>query len=191
MWEVTINALIANELKECKTQADRNSSVGCVDKDYHDFSSCRGCLFMETPYRNGKKNGVERSYYADGNLMMETPYQNGKRNGIEKTYNTQGKLSSVRPVKEDKVDGVEKMYHDNGMLLMEILWRNGKKNGVEKWYYQDGSPNMDITYENSKIIGIKCYNGRVFSNAHIHNLNLTYDYGSNLCEQSGIYAREF
>ena len=37
---------------------------------------------IETSYFNGKKSGMERSFYTDGKVAYETQYLDGKRNGI-------------------------------------------------------------------------------------------------------------
>ncbi|MDY5822692.1 MAG: toxin-antitoxin system YwqK family antitoxin, partial [Helicobacter sp.] len=73
-------------LKECKTEADKIS--GCVEKKY----DLNGKLWRETPYKNGKVDGITKEYYENGNLATETPYKNGKIEGIEKWYYENGNL---------------------------------------------------------------------------------------------------
>jgi antitoxin component YwqK of YwqJK toxin-antitoxin module len=42
----------------------------------------------------GKKNGIYKSYYYDGQLCEEVNYINDKKNGIYKSYYSNGQLFS-------------------------------------------------------------------------------------------------
>ena len=86
------------ELQECKSEQDKIS--GCVEKEYDGVYGAR--LWVETPYQNGKKHGVQKAYYENGNLRLEFPYQNGKLHGVEKEYD------------------------ENGNLIKETLYENGE-----------------------------------------------------------------
>ena len=70
----------AKPLKECKSERDRLN--GCVEQRYYDDD--RRKLQVETPYKNGKINGVKKVYYESGQLSRETLFENGKANGIMK-----------------------------------------------------------------------------------------------------------
>ena len=75
-------------LKECENHADKIS--GCVEKKY----DSNGNLWVETPYKNGEKDGMVKSYDENGSLTNETPYKNGKVDGIEKWYYENGNLNT-------------------------------------------------------------------------------------------------
>jgi hypothetical protein len=48
---------------------------------------------LETPYINGKANGIEKLYFYDsGALWSTTPHVNNKRHGIQKRYYESGLL---------------------------------------------------------------------------------------------------
>lgn len=64
----------AKPLKECKSERDRLN--GCVEQRYYDDD--RRKLQVETPYKNGKINGVKKVYYESGQLSRETLFENGK-----------------------------------------------------------------------------------------------------------------
>lgn len=144
---ITCSMGYAENLKECLSEEDKIQ--GCVKKLW--FSNGYG-LVLETPYKNGKLDGIEKRYYLNnGNLDQETPYKNGKE------------------------DGIEKGYDENGNLERETPYKDGKQDGVEKWYYENGDLIAEITYKNEKIISGKCGDGKAFSNAHLHNLEKHYD----------------
>ncbi|MCI5786345.1 MAG: hypothetical protein MR025_02700 [Helicobacter trogontum] len=49
-------------------------------------------------------------------LKRETPYKDDKRDGVEKGYHENGQLIWETPYKDDKVEGVTKWYDENGVL---------------------------------------------------------------------------
>ncbi len=51
-------------------------------------------VVQETPYKNGKKEGVEKEYYINGVLKRESTYTNDKLNGSYKLYTLSGELES-------------------------------------------------------------------------------------------------
>lgn len=52
----------ADTLKECESEADKIS--GCVERGYHS----NGNLWRETPYKNGKREGIEKEYDENENI---------------------------------------------------------------------------------------------------------------------------
>jgi antitoxin component YwqK of YwqJK toxin-antitoxin module len=67
-----------------------------------------GELWRETPYTNGKINGIVKVYYESGELMWEIPYTNDKKNGIEKKYYASGKLAGTATYKNGELVGYTK-----------------------------------------------------------------------------------
>ena len=126
------------ELQECKSERDKIS--GCVEKEYVDAYGAR--LWFETPYKNGKKHGIAKRYYENGNLEYETPYKNGKKHGIEK------------------------WYYENGNLWYETPYENDKRHGIAKAYYENGSLQAQVTYENDNVLSGVCGDGKKIPNIH-------------------------
>lgn len=108
----------AKPLKECKSERDRLN--GCVEQRYYDDD--RRKLQVETPYKNGKINGVKKVYYESGQLSRETLFENGKTNGVVKSYYKSGQLEEEVTYENDKVNGVRKEYYESGKLKKEILY---------------------------------------------------------------------
>jgi antitoxin component YwqK of YwqJK toxin-antitoxin module len=64
-----------------------------------------GSLKCETPYSNGKENGIEKGYYKSGAILEETPYKNGKKDGISKFYYESGEIASTATYKDGILQG--------------------------------------------------------------------------------------
>lgn len=180
-------ALNANELKICKSEEDKR--FGCMEKLHY----ANGNLMFATPYKNNKKDGIQREYHDNGKLWGETPYRNGVIDGIVKTYNTdgilmfetpykndkkegilksyeKGNLLGEYPFKNDKEEGIAKVYYENGNLRVETPIKNNKKEGVQKWYYENGNLALEKTYMNDKVHGsVKFYSKKLIWQVNAEN----------------------
>ena len=83
-------------------------------------------LLFQGEYKNRKRNGKGKEYWAIDRLEFEGEYKNGKRNGKGKEY------------------------YWNGKLIFEGEYLNGKKNGKGKEYYLDGKLKFDGEYLNDR-----------------------------------------
>ena len=52
--------------------------------------------------------------FINGSLILEDPFTDGKRNGLNKTWYENGKLMSETEFKNDFRDGFERYWFDNG-----------------------------------------------------------------------------
>ena len=147
-----------------------------------------GSVRSETPFSNGKINGIVKWYFkGSGKLKEEDPYSDGKINGIVKWYNEEngvvkeedpyvdgtmlgiaklyyasGKLQKETPFTDGKINGTVKLYYESGKLQKETPFTDGKENGVVKLYYESEKIKEETPYTEGKINGIKkeyCENG--------------------------------
>ena len=163
---LSFSILHADILKECKTEEDIIS--GCAERYYYK----NGNLASETPYKNGKEEGIEKWYYENGNLNIETPYKNGKEEGIEKWYYWNGSLRTETPYKNGKVDGIARWYYDNGNLVIEVSYKNYELHGDLKYYTEDGKLLALVKAENGSITSGKCFNDKVLTDKEIDEINI-------------------
>ena len=87
--------------------------------------------YIETPYVNGERNGIEKRYYANGNIYMETPFVNDMANGIQKGYNEDGSLRWETPYVNGEINGIEKGYYEDGKLAGTAKYKNGILDGYK------------------------------------------------------------
>ena len=139
---LSFSILHADILKECKTEEDIIS--GCAERYYYK----NGNLASETPYKNGKEEGIEKWYYWNGSLRTETPYKNGK------------------------VDGIARWYYDNGNLVIEVSYKNYELHGDLKYYTEDGKLLALVKAENGSITSGKCFNDKVLTDKEIDEINI-------------------
>ncbi|WP_285818655.1 toxin-antitoxin system YwqK family antitoxin [Helicobacter bilis] len=105
---ITLQGLQANELKECKSEADKKT--GCVKMKYY----ANGDIREERPYKDGKEHGSIKSYYENGKLKFEIPTENGEPNGIAKLYYENGNLNTQANKRSKKhYSGLFNAKHSN------------------------------------------------------------------------------
>jgi antitoxin component YwqK of YwqJK toxin-antitoxin module len=116
-------------------------------------------LIEETNYKDGKKEGIKKQYYADGKLKSEVPYQNNIPKGNSRTYYPNGNLSEEGTWKNGGWDGVYKYYYENGKLSYEWNFVNGKREGEQKYYFPNGKLNYIGNWKDGSESGVlKEYN---------------------------------
>jgi antitoxin component YwqK of YwqJK toxin-antitoxin module len=135
-------------------------------------------------YREGKKIGMARSYFLDGNIYEEIPYNKkgdmidgiykvyysnglmlhelpmikGVNHGIYKEYYESGQLRSETPFVNGFVCGVWKIYYESGQLKNEIPRMNDLFEGISKSYYENGQLQSEVPYVGGETInGISSY----------------------------------
>ena len=161
---LSFSILHADMLKECKNEADRIS--GCVEREYHD----NGKFWVDTPYKNGKIEGIEKWYYENGNISAEIPFKNDEREGMTKWYYRNGNLESETPYKNGKIEGIIKEYYENGNLKAETPFNNNGVNGDMKLYTEDKKLLALIKAENHKFISGKCFNDKVLTDKELKEM---------------------
>jgi antitoxin component YwqK of YwqJK toxin-antitoxin module len=92
----------------------------------------------EVVYKDGKKNGISRSYDKEGNLTLELPYVNDKKEGRSKKYYAGGQqVYQTTEYKENLMHGIQTKYRDNGDLMSEARYENNFPCEGIKEYYTD------------------------------------------------------
>jgi antitoxin component YwqK of YwqJK toxin-antitoxin module len=104
------------------------------------------------------KDGVTKSYYADGKLRAEVPFKNGRRNGLAVEYYNNGKKYLEINYVNGRNHGLSTRYYDTGGLYEETMYENGEMHGIRKRYRKDGKLSAEAPYNNGfSCLGLKEY----------------------------------
>ncbi len=108
-----------------------NFKDGLYNGDYKYYK--RNKLVEQKTYKAGVGNGIFRDYHLDGETVKsEREIKDGKINGIHKTYTQQGKLESEKGYSNGQEHGRELRYHyQTGELTTERNYVNGKQDGKQ------------------------------------------------------------
>lgn len=81
----------------------------------------------------------EKENYEDGSILKEGSLKNGKRDGVWKSFRRDGILWSEGNYTEGVRNGTTITYHPNGKKYYEGHYTNGSKSGSWKFYDRDGN----------------------------------------------------
>lgn len=95
-------------------------------------------LVKEVTFRNGVREGLMKSFYADGRLRMTYWYKNGLREDSAKWYYPEGQLFRSTPYKRDTVDGTQKQYYRSGKVKAILKYVKGLRTPYLEEFTQDG-----------------------------------------------------
>jgi len=109
-------------------------------------------------YTKGTKKGVNgllKTYFDDNKTLKESiPLRNGKINGVYKSFYESGNLRSKIDYKDSKREGKEIVYYPSGKKAYEADMKNGKKNGYVTQWYENGQQQYKVFYKNNKVEGL-------------------------------------
>lgn len=76
----------------------------------------------EIPYVNGKVHGTQKRFGMSGSAdqTVQTEYRDGKRDGVQRTFDPSGRLVSEITFANDRELGLTRHFHPNGKLKREI-----------------------------------------------------------------------
>ncbi|MDA1137032.1 MAG: hypothetical protein O3B01_00495 [Planctomycetota bacterium] len=114
-------------------------------------------VVSETPWKNGKIDGVKKVFHrANDKLYMEVSYEDGQRQGVEKTYDLPGRLIKTTPYKDDRPHGeVVEYYAGTNQSKKVIPFRNGKVHGVVREFYENGTLKRELPAQDDRFHGIE------------------------------------
>ncbi|MBN1338870.1 MAG: hypothetical protein JXA03_06070 [Bacteroidales bacterium] len=91
----------------------------------------------------------ETHLYNDGTKRMEGAFREGKRHGEWKYWYANGNLWSAGTYTEGKENGRKAVYHENGQLYYEGNLNDGKRTGNWKFFDKNGKLQKEVDYGES------------------------------------------
>ena len=116
-----------------------------------------GKLIVETRHEGPIK--IMKSFHDNGQVHCRTPYKKGKRHGIEQEFNEDGTLYSYTPYVNGREHGIELRY-EKGRLYQQLPWVRGKLHGTTKTFSKKGNIVEQSIYVNDNLQTIQDRKGR-------------------------------
>lgn len=108
-----------------KKKSEEKTEVGPNGEQIVRSAYPDGKIKSEVLFKDGKKNGVARTFDKDGSLILELPYVDNNREGTSKKYYAGGTvLAQTTEYKNDKMNGLQTKYRGNGNVLSEARYEN-------------------------------------------------------------------
>jgi antitoxin component YwqK of YwqJK toxin-antitoxin module len=115
---------------------------GSIKKEYDD----NGHLIKESHFISGKLNRVT-TYWNDNRKIAEIEYKDDKRHGVSREWYANGKLNAQWYNKNGKRDGQYISWWENGNKKEEGFFKDGKRKGTYIWYDFDGKIIQEHIYK--------------------------------------------
>ncbi len=112
-------------------------------------------IIYEKNYKEGKKEGIQKSWHENGQIWNEGNYKEGKKEGIQKNWYDNGQLCYEENYKEGELDGIQKEWYKNGQLEYERNYKEGELDGIQKEWYKNGQLEYEIIIKKEKKKGYK------------------------------------
>lgn len=99
------------------------------------FFTTAGVLESKGLMKAKDREGIWLFYHSDGkSVMSEENYKNGKLNGVYKTFYPNGEMTEITTYKNGLLDGNYKKYSIKGLLYNDFNYSKGKLNGMAVYY---------------------------------------------------------
>jgi len=107
-----------------------NEKRDSIWKFYSEFDKV---VVSEEFYKNGKKDGISKTFYPDGVVAERSTWKNGVRSGPWEQFYTDGKLKLKCSFLDDQKDGPLLTYHMSGKIWLSGQYIRGDADGT--WIY--------------------------------------------------------
>lgn len=95
----------------------------------------------EIIYKNGRTTGTYTTFHENGNVNEKGTMQGGLLVGKFEMYYPDGKPKQIKNFNESgETEGTVVYYHPNGNKELEFETVNGKESGKATWFYENGDP---------------------------------------------------
>ncbi len=99
------------------------------------------------------EDAVYTQYYEDGSPKIEMEIKDGKRNGVFKTYFPGQILESKTQYKDGRLDGKLEIYGKGGKIVLEQNFKNSLPDGYFRMYDEDGNVKSEEYYVQGVLAG--------------------------------------
>jgi len=111
-------------------------------KTFYENGKCKASGF----YRNGKVQGILKSYYPSGTICNANFMRDNVKDGFDSMWYENGKLKYATVYKNGKLEGVYKEWDTTGKQLILSSYTNGLENGIRSTWYKNGA-RSEIGYQ--------------------------------------------
>ncbi|MDX1349857.1 MAG: toxin-antitoxin system YwqK family antitoxin [Putridiphycobacter sp.] len=117
-----------------------------------------GTIKKEIGYKNGKFDGLYKTYFENGQVAIEQFFKEGEKDGQSSYYYDDGKLFYTENYKNGQREGQIKRLYQNGNTWIIERYKKGQKEGVWEEYYEDGTLKYEGKWEKNVLVEEHFYN---------------------------------
>jgi antitoxin component YwqK of YwqJK toxin-antitoxin module len=95
-------------------------------------------VVSEVTFRDGKREGLTKTFYQSGRLQRTYWYEKGLRQDTSNWYFEEGQVFQTTPFLNDTIHGIRKQYYRTGEIKARIGFTMGYRNDFFEEYTRDG-----------------------------------------------------
>ncbi len=103
-------------------------------------------------YRNGKREGLSTTLYADGTIARKITYRDDRLSGPWREFFPSGEKKSEIMFEEGVRQGWSIVYYEGGQPQIEGKYLNDLPDGSWKFYAEDGKVQFQLNYQNGELL---------------------------------------
>ncbi len=122
-----------------------------------------GTPFKSTELLDGKKVGVQLTYFPDGRLRFEENYRSNRLHGKVRRWTLEDgyQLRALLQYQEGKLHGEQKKWYSTGELHKRMHLIEGKEEGLQQAFRKNGALYANYEAKNGRVFGLNrsnlCY----------------------------------
>ncbi len=108
----------------------------------------------ETPYYQGKEEGLMKSWYPDKSQEQERLFVNGKKQGVHHGWWPDGKPKFEYEFTDDEHNGTAKEWFNNNKLYRCFHYTMGHEDGLQQMWWADGTVRANYVVKDGQQYGL-------------------------------------
>ncbi|MEM6645488.1 MAG: toxin-antitoxin system YwqK family antitoxin [Bacteroidota bacterium] len=113
-------------------------------------------------YRDGRRHGTVKTWWADGTLSYHARYADGRRHGTVKTWWADGTLRSEARYVKGVPHGIQRQWYRSGARFKELRLDMGRESGMQRAWRENGTLYANYEARSGRVFGLKradlCFN---------------------------------
>ena len=111
-----------------------------------------GIIIFEQ-FRDGKKNGVVKTFYSNGAPRSLERYTKNRLHGLQNSWWPDGSKKSQALYNEGLRNGIHYEWYSNGQLEREMRYKKGQQNGYQTGWKKNGDLKFSYIFREGKRYG--------------------------------------
>ena len=111
-------------------------------------------IVYQLPIINGKENGLAKGCYYDGVKLLERHYSDGKKEGVFKQWWPNGNYRYFFNYKNGIYQGTQLVFFPDGSKRQESNYEDGEEEGIQRIWNEQGILITNYTIKNKRQYGI-------------------------------------
>jgi antitoxin component YwqK of YwqJK toxin-antitoxin module len=113
-----------------------------------------GAPWSEVRYKDGRPDGLWRTWWSNGRLKSEGEYRAGDLHGTWRTWFEDGAPQTEQTFVLGKPEGTWRHWYHHGQLVTEGFYRAGRKEGPWREWFGDGTLKAEGEFREGRPTGV-------------------------------------